>query len=189
MKTIYTKRGYQLLDVASVLQKSIRRGDAKLAGYFGQELVASGYHNYAWKRLLTISAEDCAGVITKEIKALYDSFILVNKGQPRGKIKGRIFISKAILILCQAPKSRDADHLQCLLYDHKLGITDEEIIEAIKADDLKPIEELPDYTFDVHTKKGRIEGATKSKFFIDEHVALKPRQIGLFDDLHTQYPK
>ena len=32
---ILTKRGYELLDVASVLQKSIRRGDTKKAGYFG----------------------------------------------------------------------------------------------------------------------------------------------------------
>ena len=76
MKTV---RGYLLGEVVSVLQKSIRRGDERLAMYFGVEMVASEFGAYAWRRLLTISAEDVAGVITQEIKALYDSAELVKK--------------------------------------------------------------------------------------------------------------
>ena len=41
-----TKRGYTFLNVSSALQKSIRRGDAKLAGYFAIELFESGYAEY-----------------------------------------------------------------------------------------------------------------------------------------------
>lgn len=33
-----TTRGYALSDVASALQKTIRRGDARLAGYFAIEM-------------------------------------------------------------------------------------------------------------------------------------------------------
>ena len=48
--------GYSLLEVASALQKAIRRADARLAGYWAIELFESGYRDYLWRRLLTISA-------------------------------------------------------------------------------------------------------------------------------------
>ena len=115
-------RGYRLGDCVSCVQKAIRRGDTKLAGYFAHELVASGYAGWLWKRLLVISAEDCWGCITAEIEALA-------RGWEKCKIakdpkKGRIFISKAIILLCEVAKhNRDADSLQCLFYDipEKLG--------------------------------------------------------------------
>jgi replication-associated recombination protein RarA len=58
---IPTKRGYSFPAVSSAMQKAIRRGDAKLAGYWALELWASGYGQYVWRRLLTVSAEDCWG--------------------------------------------------------------------------------------------------------------------------------
>jgi replication-associated recombination protein RarA len=57
-----TKRGYEFGEVSSAMQKAIRRGDTRLAGYWALELWASGYGNYVWKRLLTVSAEDCWGM-------------------------------------------------------------------------------------------------------------------------------
>jgi len=187
MPKLYTKRGYSLLDVASALQKSVRRADTSLAGYWAQELVASNYHNYVWKRILTISAEDCHGLITAEIHALYQSFLLINKGQPKGKIKGRIFISKAVIVLCAAPKSRDADALQCLVYDKKISISDEQLEKDLETTDAMSPEQLPDYVFDVHTFTGKRNGKTKKEFFAEEYDALDPKQSGLFDNLHSQY--
>ncbi len=77
-----TTRGYNFGEVSSAMQKAVRRGDAKLAGYWALELFASGYGNYVWKRLLTISAEDCWGILTQEVKALHDGYQHVNKGIP-----------------------------------------------------------------------------------------------------------
>lgn len=189
---LFTKRGYNLLDVASALQKSIRRGDEKLAGYMAHELVSSNYHNYVWKRLLTISAEDVDGIVTKEIYALHQSFIFINKNEKK-KLKGRIFISKAVLILSRAVKSRDPDHLQCLMYDHKLGITDEEIEAEIQAQIESERLEIPQYTYDCHTVRGKKSGMTKTEFFIDEHAALvpKPEQKSIFDEIAEthEYPR
>ena len=91
-----TNRGYDLYEVASALQKSIRRGDYRVAGYMALELFPN-YAEYCWKRLLTVSAEDCFGVVTQEIKALYDSFHVVNKGKKAADFGGRIFISKAVI--------------------------------------------------------------------------------------------
>lgn len=176
---LHTKRGYALSEVASCLQKSIRRGDLPLAGYMAIELFESGYHQYCWKRLLTISAEDCAGIVTQEIKALYDSFTLLNEGakQPRS----RIFLSKAVIVLCQARKCRDADHLQNFVYDRQMLDARELLKSIVEARDNPENIPLPDYTFDVHTKKGRARGRTKDDFFQQEFLALAPRQPGELD--------
>lgn len=74
-----TVRGYGFGEVSSAMQKPIRRADVQLAGYWAIELWSSGFGNYVWKQLLTISAEDCWGVITHEVKALHDSYLIVNR--------------------------------------------------------------------------------------------------------------
>ncbi len=99
-----TKRGYEFGEVSSAMQKAIRRGDTRLAGYWALELWASGYGNYFWKRLLTVSAEDCWEILTQEVKALHDGYALVNANVPAKQAKGRIFISKAVILLCAAKK-------------------------------------------------------------------------------------
>lgn len=179
---IRTARGYDFYEVASVVQKAIRRGDALYAGYFALELFASGYSKYVWKRLLTISAEDCFSAVTREIWALWESFKFINE-KVKDKEKGRIFISKAVLLLCQCAKSRDADHLQCLCYDKKMLI-DESYAQKLLSEVRESYElEIPQYAYDVHTLKGKMMGKTKADFFKEEMNSLTPFQPGLFDDL------
>jgi len=72
-----TIRGYVLADVVSALQKAIRRGDARLAGYFAIEMHESNFGAYAFRRLLTVSAEDCHGILTAEVRALYEAWLLI----------------------------------------------------------------------------------------------------------------
>lgn len=113
-----TTRGYDFGEVASAMQKAIRRGDARSGGYWVIELFESGYFNYVWKRLLTISAEDCWGILTQEVAALHAAFQTVNTTKTKdGNARGRIFIAKAVILLASAKKSRDADHLTNLIYD------------------------------------------------------------------------
>lgn len=171
-----TKNGYDFFEVASAMQKGIRRADVEVAGFFALELWHSGYRDYVWKRLLTISAEDCYGLITNEIESLYNSHQIVNKG--KSEPKGRIFVSKAVILLCYARKNRDADHLQNFIYDQKM-IDTEKWLEESRMDPIP----VPEYTFDVHTKKGKKAGKTKSEFFKEEFEALTPREPGLFDSL------
>ena len=176
-----TIRQYNFGEVSSAMQKAIRRGDTQLAGYWALELWASGFGNYVWKRLLTVSAEDCWGIITQEVKALCDSYELVNANVPARKAKGRIFISKAVILLCAAKKSRDADHLQNFVYDQCKGVDAETL-----ADDLRQAPEyvaIPEYAYDCHTRAGKMAGATKAQFFKAEQAALQPFQPGLFDNL------
>jgi len=178
MKLI-TQRGYDFYEVASALQKSIRRADVKLAGYMALELFPR-YAEYCWKRLLTISAEDCYGVITKEIMALYEAFHVINKGKKVDELKGRIFISKAVILLCLCKHNRDADLLSNYIYDKKYDVSDEEIeklFDEIREEQVK----IPEYVYDVHTVKGKIAGKTKRDFFIEEENALANKQLSLFD--------
>lgn len=175
-REIKTARGYPLDEVASAFQKSIRRNDARLAIYFGLELFASGMSGYAWRRLLVTSAEDCAGPLTQEIEALYRAHELVAKQRK----PTRVFLAKAILLLCAAPKCRDADHAGAFVYDAKSGISDEQIEKALaeSAGEKLPV---PAYALDIHTARGRAAGKTKREFFREEYGNLQPRQTGLFD--------
>ena len=178
---LQTQRGYDFYEVASALQKSIRRGDVKLAGYMALELFPK-YANYCWKRLLTISAEDCYGAMTKEVMALYDAFWVVNKGKKGNDLKGRIFISKAVILLCECKHNRDADLLQNYVYDKKQTLSDEqieELFEEVRADTMP----VPEYVYDCHTLRGKRQGKTKRDFFIEEQAALSNVQMTLFDDL------
>lgn len=180
---ITTKRGYDFFEAASAMQKAIRRNDAKIAGFFALELFHSGYQYYVWRRLLVISAEDCYGIgITTEVFNLYRAYVLVHENKSEDDMKGRVFLSKALLILCRTKKCRDADHLHNLMFDQGKGITDEEALAAIKIDHGEIID-VPDYAHDVHTKRGRYLGKTKEDFFREEFIALEPREKGLFDGL------
>lgn len=173
---MFTIGGYDFFEVSSAMQKAIRRGDTATAGFFALELWHTGYRDYVWKRLFTISAEDCYGLITAEIEALWQGHELVNKN--KAEPKGRIFVSKAVILLCECAKNRDADHLQNLIYDRR-AVDVEKWIEDVRQ---SPIP-IPPYTYDVHTRKGKKQGRTKAEFFRDEYEALNPRVPGLFDDL------
>lgn len=177
-----TQRGYDFYEVASALQKSIRRGDVRLAGYMALELFPR-YSEYCWKRLLTISAEDCYGIVTKEILALYDAFHIINKGKKGEDLKGRIFISKAVILLCHTKHNRDADLLSNYVYDKKYDVSDDQIekmFEEIRAEGKM---DVPEYVYDVHTRKGKKAGKTKADFFREEEESLAYKQESIFDFL------
>lgn len=110
---LVTPSGYNMYDCASLMQKAIRRGEIENAGIAAYEL-AHSFHKMAWNRLLCVSAEDCFGIITKEIVKLYLKDNEENKGK-KGYDKNLSFISDAVNILCQCLKSRDADYYACNL--------------------------------------------------------------------------
>lgn len=183
-----TVRGYDFYEVSSALQKAIRRCDKKVAAYFAMELFESGYYKYVWKRLFTISAEDVQEYVTGELQALYNGFSFVNDRRNIDKPKGRIFITKAVFLLCDAVKSRDTDHMNIIIYDHKCGITDDEINQYL-VENRKSNIGIPEYAMDVHTQKGKRTGKTKGDFILDEMHSLFPVQLSLFDDIAETYAK
>ena len=175
-----TTHGYNLYDISSMLQKAIRRADVYHAAYAAAELHPK-YRNYLWKRLLTVSAEDCYGIMTKEIIALKEADDIVNGKSESRHDDNWLFIAKAVTLLCMARKNRDADYVCCNFMCPDRNLSPEEIHE-FDFSELHATCEIPGWVYDVHTRKGKMNGKTKIDMIRDEQNALAPHQVSLFDD-------
>lgn len=172
---LLTKNGHSMYDMASMLQKAIRRCDYKRAGYAANELFDK-YHGYLWRRLIVISAEDCYGIMTKEIIAL-------KMAEEQMREPEKLFVSKAIVLLCCARKNKDADYFACNLMHSDCPMPKEEVENF----DINTIEQLPEgriprWVYSWHTRKGRDMGMDCVDSIIDDQLALTPHQVSLFDD-------
>lgn len=109
----FTRNGHNMFEVSSLIQKAIRRRDADLAYYAANELIPK-YRNYCWKRLLTVSAEDCYDMVTGRIMELHTLDT---------KEKDDRNIATAVSTLLNARKNRDADYFACNLLNSR-DVTD-----------------------------------------------------------------
>ena len=172
---MFTRNGYDFYEMSSMLQKAIRRGDYQRAGFAAHQLIEK-YRKYLWKRLLIISAEDCYGIITKEIIGLKLA------DDETGK-DGNIFVSKAICLLCEARKNRDACYVACNYMNDNNQLEPSEIHEECPISECElEDKKIPDWVFDVHTLKGKMNGKTIVDMIKDEQEALKPKQMSIFDN-------
>lgn len=148
-----TKNGYSLSLCVSALQKCIRRGLEKEAGYFAIELIESGYINYLCQRLVIISGEDlgdsqiCIHALT--LQQFVSNFKKEKKRNPDVNI-----IMRLILDMCRAVKDREAD-------DFKI-YTEEERRKGWKP-------EITEWMEDFHTEEGKLRNPNLTK---EEKVLL-----------------
>ena len=111
---------YQFDEVASALQKMIRRNQEYEACYWAMILHKSGYYKYIWKRLAVIASEDIgnanplAPILVQALKQSYD---LAIDSKTRQSGDALLFIFQAITYLSRSVKTREADNLVCLLSD------------------------------------------------------------------------
>lgn len=136
-----TPGGYKCAEVASALQKSIRRGLEEDALFWATELDLAGFGEYVFKRLRIIASEDVgladnSAAVT--IQALYQSWLQQRKKKDERHGPERLFLIHAVMVLSRAPKSRMVDHALIVNY------------EASRAH-----REIPDYALDRHTSRGR----------------------------------
>lgn len=183
--TLLTVNGYSMYDMSSMLQKAIRRCDIPHAAYAANELSVK-YRKYMWRRLLEISAEDCYGIMTKEIIALMEADNVVNEKRKAFETND-IFYAKAVILLCMARKNRDADYVAVNFMWWDRLLTDAEFEEFVDPDLVLKLKEqsvfdIPDYTYDGHTSRGRAMGRNAIYFWKTEHAGLEPRQLNLFDE-------
>ena len=180
-----TVNGYDMYEMSSMLQKAIRRCDIPHAAYAANEL-SMNFRAYLWKRLLTVSAEDCYGIMTKEIVALQQADEIVNAKNKKGATND-LFIAKAIVLLCLARKNRDADYVACNFMWGDIKLTREEFDDLVDYDIIAKMrmedgEEIPDYVYDCHTWQGKRKGLTARDMFKAENEALEPKQLSFFDE-------
>lgn len=163
-----TEKGYDLFEVASVVQKSIRRGDEDAAMFFSVELFNSGFGEYLWKRLRIISSEDVGLAepnISANVQALYEMYQEQKKKKDQKNAPERLFLTHAVLMLCRAKKSRLVDWTLIQYWDSH----DEER------------REIPDYAYDKHNRKGRQLGRGWEHFFdegsrLENHTPLEQEE-------------
>lgn len=99
----YTETGYNMFDMLSMIQKAIRRGDYEHAGFAAYQLKGS-FRTTMWNRLFVISAEDCFGVLTKELVALREQ---------DEKDHSDTNLANVVALMCSSKKSRDACYFAC----------------------------------------------------------------------------
>jgi replication-associated recombination protein RarA len=96
---------YQFDEVASALQKSIRRNQEYDACYWAFVMHESSYYKYLWKRLMIIASEDIgngtpeAALIVHALQQNYQNAIISTN---RTKNDALQFIMQAVMYLCRA---------------------------------------------------------------------------------------
>jgi replication-associated recombination protein RarA len=151
-RNLETQRGYSFAEVASALQKTIRRGEEEDALYWAAELDRSGYAQYVWKRLLMITSEDVGlaePTLPANIRALYDTWTETRKRKDE-RHPERMFLVHAVLLLVRARKSRICDHAKMWAYSDHIEWRD-----------------IPDVALDKHTLRGKRMGRGFEHFFTE----------------------
>jgi hypothetical protein len=111
-----TDARFNIFDVSSLLQKSVRRSDEEVAAWAAWELVRSGYDNMYWKRIQTIATEDTSveSDVTSQVRSLYQlgtGQVDVVDGWSAENERGRVCALRAAVICAQAQSSRLCDYL------------------------------------------------------------------------------
>jgi len=142
-------KGYPLDEIASALQKEIRRGDELAAVYWGL-LLQSETPFYAWKRVLITAAEDIGlgdPIAVQQVCALAQAWWQCKQ---KSRYVSEHQLTMAIVLLCRAKKSTEIEDLQSL------------VLEQIGLIDRGRRRPMPEYAVDGHTKRGKAKGLGKT---------------------------
>ena len=157
----------------SMLQKSIRRGEetSALAAAYEMYITSNNYLDMLWFRLQCIAIEDIgfgqpeAGRLIRTLNEMRKEFAYEDGDQA-------LFFVHAIRYLCRCTKERSSDEMKCILAD--------------RAKEGFPYD-VPDYTYDMHTVKGR-EMGRGTVHFLQEASKVEPElQAKWVQVLHDAY--
>jgi len=148
-----TKLGYKLDEVASALQKEIRRGDEEAAVYWALLLYGTAPF-YAWKRVLVTAAEDIGLGDPDTVHKVCGLAQAWKIAKEQAWYVSPHHLTMAVVLLCRAPKSTEIEDFQ--------SYTLELIKRGIKR-------EMADYSRDAHTEAGRARGAKWDEWYAVRH--------------------
>ena len=134
---------YAFDEVASALQKMIRRGKEYEACFWAYLLHQSGFGQYLWRRLAIICSEDIGNGEPRSailINALWNNWEKLHKHSKEPRLDKLLLAVQAILFMCRAKKSREDDSLVNLIHENWKNNNRLEI---------------PPLALDIHCEKGR----------------------------------
>lgn len=164
---------YQFDEVASALQKCVRRNLEYDACWWAYILHQSGYHKYMWRRLLIIASEDVGNATPDAavlVNALHQNYQAAISAANRQKNDALVFAFQAVIYMCRATKTREADSLVNLIRTEHTGGKQLSV---------------PEFALDFHTKQGRQmlgnwqDGSQddidfRHKLWFDEYSKIEP---------------
>lgn len=146
---IATKKGYNLFDVSSAFQKSIRRCDVDAALYWAYELYQSNYEKYMWKRLLVMVTEEVGMADVETIRTvhlLYENYKILKELDSAERYRAAM---GAVYLMAKAKKSGFFGWLGGNIADVHTTIN----------------RRIPPEALDQHTRRGKKMGKTLHDFF------------------------
>lgn len=162
---LVTRHGHDLKTMATLLKKTILNAEDELCGYIGNE-IRNWYLGLFWSIVRDAARELGYPSVMREVDVLWT----IDMSKP---VKDTTFIyaAKALTILMRVAKEGNADFYQ--MFDvHKY-------VDISVFDNYRNI---PEYTFDCHTIKGKQRGLTDADFIVSEQAALNPLQRGWYDE-------
>jgi replication-associated recombination protein RarA len=150
---VTTRNGISGDEIISMLQKSIRRGleHNALCAAYEMYITSPQFEDKMWRRLLSISVEDIgfgdvhAPELIYTLSNMRKEFLYNDGDRP-------MFFVHAIRYLCRQQKERSSDNVKNMVikdFAHGRTVT------------------VPDYAYDLHTRKGREMGKTELDFLTD----------------------
>ncbi|MDQ1130854.1 hypothetical protein [Microbacterium sp. SORGH_AS_0888] len=159
---VTTVRGYAADELISTLQKSIRRGDLRLALLVARELYETSAELEAvmWSRLCVISCEDVGDGSFHE-PVVVNALFQMHERMERSAGDRWLFAVHAVRYLAERVKDRTSDEWANL------------VLHLAAASD-RPFE-VPDYALDVHTRRGQELGRDVDGFWADGALLANER--------------
>ena len=165
-----TWHGYAVDEVASAVQKCIRRGYEDQALYWSFEMMESpnkSHYTNLWNRLKVIASED-VGIGQPMMPILID--VLWRNWKEK---KDHVFTVNAIIALVRAPKSRIVDNaINMIKSEWKLNQVKQLALDSLDETQLIPVippafdkRNVPGYAIDKHTRAGKKHGLGKADFY------------------------
>lgn len=112
---------YKFDEVASALQKSIRRSLEYDACFWSYIFHFSGFGEYLWRRLSIICSEDVGNGQSQAailLSSLRESWERIHKRIKYHTTDKFLFVIQAVLFMCRAKKSRENDSLANLIEEN-----------------------------------------------------------------------
>lgn len=134
---------YAFDEVASSLQKMIRRGNEYEACFWAYVLHQSGFGGYLWRRLSIIACEDIGNAdptASMLVDCLASSWERLHKHNKLPSLDKFLLIVEATIYMCRAKKTRENDSLVNLIEENWKSEKRLEVLDIAK---------------DPHTESGR----------------------------------